>query len=262
MGNRSGGQTGAFVGSTVEDMERYYRRNVPRFAPVLDGHVLPAHPFDPATPGLTADVPVVIGTTKDELENSAMNAPNLYKVTTEEELRGKAKATVGDKGPAFAELYRRKHPQASLEDILIGVGSEIRRTASITLAERKIAQGKAPVFMYRLDWESPAVYRGRRLRPSHSLDITFMFDTVDLYPGPTGGGPSARALAAKMSRSWSGFARNGNPDTSGLPHWPAYALDTRATMVFDNESKVVNDLDQEERLLAKDFPSIPPVTTK
>jgi len=70
-----------------------------------------------------------------------------------------------------------------------------------------------------------------------------VFDTVDLYPGPTGGGPMARALAGKMSRSWSGFARNGNPDASGLPHWPAYALDTRATMVFDNESKVVNDLD-------------------
>ena len=83
------------------------------------------------------------------------------------------------------------------------------------------------------------------------MELTLVFDTVDSFPGPTGGGAAARALAAKMSRSWSAFAHNGNPGASGVPPWPTYTADTRATMIFDDECKVVNDPDREERLLAK-----------
>ena len=37
------------------------------------------------------------------------------------------------------------------------------------------------------------------------------------------------------------FARTGNPDHMGLPYWPAYEASTRATMIFDDECKVVNE---------------------
>jgi carboxylesterase type B len=33
----------------------------------------------------------------------------------------------------------------------------------------------------------------------------------------------------------------GNPDITGLPHWPAYDLESRATMIF-------NDPDRDKRL--------------
>jgi para-nitrobenzyl esterase len=41
-----------------------------------------------------------------------------------------------------------------------------------------------------------------------------------------------------MSGAWVQFARTGNPGHSGLPRWPAYTAERRATMVFDNRCEV------------------------
>ena len=61
-----------------------------------------------------------------------------------------------------------------------------------------------------------------------------------------------------MSAAWSAFARTGNPNVKGLPHWPAFTADQRATMVFDNETKLVNDPYKEERLAIAALPSAGP----
>ena len=44
-----------------------------------------------------------------------------------------------------------------------------------------------------------------------------------------------------MSEAWLAFARTGDPATPALPDWPAYEPDRRATMVFNLESRVVDD---------------------
>jgi len=44
----------------------------------------------------------------------------------------------------------------------------------------------------------------------------------------------------------------------GLPHWPAFTADQRATMVFNNETKLVNDPYKEERLAIAALPSAGP----
>ena len=64
---------------------------------------------------------------------------------------------------------------------------------------------------------------GGELKTPHALEMRFVFDNVDhtetrLFELP--GAPEARALAAKMSAAWMAFARTGNPDIAGLPHWP------------------------------------------
>ena len=41
----------------------------------------------------------------------------------------------------------------------------------------------------------------------------------------------------------------GNPNAPGLPTWPAYNNQDRATMVIDNQCKVVNDPIGDKRLL-------------
>jgi para-nitrobenzyl esterase len=51
-----------------------------------------------------------------------------------------------------------------------------------------------------------------------------------------------------MSGAWAAFARTGNPNHKGLPNWPVFKTDQRATMVFDNQCKVVNDPHGEERM--------------
>jgi carboxylesterase type B len=55
-------------------------------------------------------------------------------------------------------------------------------------------------------------------------------------------------LADKMSSAWIAFARTGNPSNPTTGNWPAYGP-ARATMMFDNETKVVNDPAGAERHL-------------
>ena len=56
------------------------------------------------------------------------------------------------------------------------------------------------------------------------------------------------ALADKVSDTWIAFARTGDPNTSKLPHWPAFNATERPTMVINNQSKVVSDPIREQRL--------------
>ena len=110
---------------------------------------------------------------------------------------------------------------------------------SIKLAERKFHQGKAPVYMYLFAWRSPAL--GGKMGAPHTVEIPFVFDNTDIPKVMTTGSPAEKELAAKTSEAWIQFARSGNPNHKGLPNWPAYTTKDRATMVFDNTCKVVND---------------------
>ena len=65
----------------------------------------------------------------------------------------------------------------------------------------------------------------------------------------TGSGEDRQALADKMSAAWVAFARTGNPNHQGLPNWTAFDTTGRATMIFNNDCKVVNDPHGEEQRL-------------
>jgi para-nitrobenzyl esterase len=55
-----------------------------------------------------------------------------------------------------------------------------------------------------------------------------------------------------MSSAWIAFARTGNPHHDALPGWPPYDAKARATMVFDVEPHVVNDVDAPLRKILAD----------
>jgi para-nitrobenzyl esterase len=89
------------------------------------------------------------------------------------------------------------------------------------------------------------------MKSFHTLDIPFVFYNIDIAGSMTGAGNSRYALAHKMSAAWAAFARTGNPNHPDLPNWPAFTLKDRATMIFNNECRVVNDPNREERLALK-----------
>src|SRR5690606_19624102 len=111
------------------------------------------------------------------------------------------------------------------------------------LAERRAAQGGAPVYLYRFDWRTPA--RFGLLRTPHALEIPFVFDNTEhgAWRGFTRGTPEAAALAAKVSATWAVFARTGDPNGGGLPEWRPYDANERPTMVINDESALVGDPD-------------------
>jgi len=121
------------------------------------------------------------------------------------------------------------------------------RMNSFCVSFLKTAQGRAPVYMYLFAWKSPAMEG--KLRAPHTVEIPFVFDNTDIPTVMTKGGPEVKALAAKTSDAWIQFARSGNPNHKGLPNWPAFTVDQRATMLLDSTCKVVNDPGSDARKL-------------
>lgn len=78
-------------------------------------------------------------------------------------------------------------------------------------------------------------------------DIPMVFDNVAYGVGTTGGGYDAQRMADLMSASAIAFARTGDPNARGLPRWPQYDLNKRATMMFDLPPRIQNDPRGDER---------------
>jgi para-nitrobenzyl esterase len=210
-----------------------------RLSPVVDGVVLPSDPFTPVAPAISAGVPILIGSNKDEMTLFTAGEPWFGRLT-DAQLVERAKAIAGSKAEPLIAAFRKLHPDYSPTYLLVQVlTAQAMFGGSITLAERKAAQKAAPVYMYYLVWETP-VANGLFKSP-HTLDIPFMFDNVDKARVLVGPGLQPEALARQMSDAWLAFARTGNPN------WPPYTPGRRATMLFDVESRVVDDPNAEVR---------------
>jgi para-nitrobenzyl esterase len=218
------------------------------FGPVIDGSVLPGHPFDPAAPAVSDDVPIMIGGTKDE--SAIFLAPDdavWNRTVTEDDLRKRIASVAGDATDALLTYYKRRGQTASPSDRLItALTASNFGVRSVLLAERKAARAKAPAWMYSFDWETPAF--GGRLKAPHSVDVPFVFDTLHVI-GDAHRTSRAQALADRVSKTWATFARTGDPGNEAIPSWPAYAVERRATMLLDDDCRVVDDPDGEVRPL-------------
>jgi len=218
-------------------------------SPVIDGKSLLGNPFDPTAPAVSADVPLLIGSTETEV---TWNINTKYDPLDDAALKARVKDVLRLQDEARADqviaTYKKGRPKASNLDLALIIATDASnfRTGTDTQAERKAALGKAPVYMYRFAWYSPV--NGGRIRAMHCLDIPFVFDNVDACKVVTGDGADRYPLAERMSKAWVAFARTGNPNHSGLPTWQPFETTRRATMVFNNECKVVNDPYRDERL--------------
>jgi para-nitrobenzyl esterase len=211
-------------------------------APVVDGLYLPSHPFDPVAAPTLNDVPLIIGTNRDETALFLAADPRRRRLT-EEELHQRLTPLLGEKTDHIIAVYKKTRPAATPWELLIGITSEDRRLGCLRLVERKLAAGTAPVFMYLFRWESD--YKGYLFKASHALEIPFVFDNVDALP-LTGSRPDRYELAEIMSQTWAAFARQGDPNHPGVPKWPPYTLKERETMIFDIPCAVENDPAREE----------------
>ncbi len=215
--------------------------------PVRDGHLLPVHPFDPTASTISADVPVLVGYNRTE-ETLFARPPALD--LDERALATRVAARLGTEvAPGHViDTYRKAHPAASPWDLYILIATDHPRGMyARELAARKADLGRAPAYLYRFDWEMDAV-----LKSPHALEIRFVFDNIDhaearLLDMPVTA--EARALAGVMSRAWTAFARTGNPNTAALPQWPAYSARARATMLFNDVSRIEHDPDRAPRLV-------------
>jgi para-nitrobenzyl esterase len=216
--------------------------------PVVDGTDLPATPFDPTAPAVSANVPLLVGNTFHEF-SPGINNPDAGRMTWAQ-LAERFASTLNAQTPAIVAEYRKNFPRATPLEVTAMIGADIFRRGAVQQADSKsaqAAQGGAPVYQYWFGWKTP-VLDGRPLA-FHCQDLAFWFDNIDLCAQATGGGDGARALATKMSDALVAFARTGDPNHPGLPRWPAYTTAAPANMILDERIEVRMDPDKEARRL-------------
>lgn len=220
-------------------LQKSWPRKYP-FRAVIDGTVLPALPLAMIGDGRAAPVPLLLGTTRDEI---AFFGPNAARDGTV--VQGDLANMAIDAFDPVYNAYRHSFPELSPVD---------RRYRALTAEEYwlptlRTAAGHAaaqrPIWLYRLDMpRNAAPNAGYAV---HGSDLPLVWDKVrdpqSAFLGPEG--PEAEALAARMHAHWVSFIRSGSPGGD----WPLYRSDERATMVFAGKDTTPIRLDERERSL-------------
>ena len=222
--------------SRVEDTRLY-------FGPVMDGQVLPRHPFWPDAPAQSAAIPMVIGNTRDETRAFLGNDPNNFTLGWDELPARLEKAQFVDihVDRVVAE-YRRMYPLYTPSEVFFAAttaGRSWRGAVEELEVRARQSPGAAPTWAYQLDWGSPL--DGGKLRAFHTLDIPLVFDNIGQPGSRTGDGADAQAMADAMSEALLALARHGDPNHRGIARWEPYSIARRQTLLFDVPATLADD---------------------
>lgn len=206
------------------------------FGPVPDGVNLLQQPFTPTFAEISKDIPLLIGTTLNELVQTAYGEKHLMADEAKQRLQKMYK----DKTDSYIRLFAEAYPDYSPQDLLSI--DTLFRPNTIATADARAAQTSAPVYTYLLTWKSP-VEEGSK-GSFHGLDVPLAFNNIELGKHWTGTTDDARALADMMSSAWINFAKTGNPNHQALPEWRPYSRTNGETMIFDIDPNVRNNHDR------------------
>ena len=212
------------------------------WGPVLDSSFLPYQPSDPAALELSKNIPLLVGSTKNEFAAFGAGGP-----MTMEGVKESLKKKYGDKTDDFMTAVKKSYPETSLPQDYVDIDF-LFRTGVINQANLKSIPGAASIYMYLFTWQSPV--NDGRYKAMHCMELPFVFDNIARCEEMTGGGKDAYTLADKISSSWVSFARTGNPNTKKLPNWPAYTPQNGAVMILDNTCEVKNNPDKDLQTIA------------
>jgi para-nitrobenzyl esterase len=219
-----------------------------QFGPVVDGEILPRDPFEPDAPPGSESIPLLIGTTSEEITSLiGWRDPSIFSIP-EIELNRRVAGFCGVDAAVAARLidaYSSADPSASPSRLFARIASD-RRFGYMTIVEAERHAARGPTWSYRLTYQSPLI--GGRLGAPHNLDLPLLF-CPDQAPGIFGTDTGHHALAAFMQAAWAQFARTGDPG------WRRFDTAKRATMILDRECQVLNDPCRAERLIQGALPS-------
>ncbi len=198
-------------------------------APSVDGDLIPCSPLEAVRAGVGASCDLLAGTTTEEF-NMVFT---LLGGAVDDDAADRALQGTG-LSAADTQAYRDSQPSATGTELLGQALTDrmFRVPTEALCAARTGADGGT--FLYQSAWRSPAM--GGILGAAHCVDVPFAFDNLDA-PGVDAalGSEPPQELADLMHRAWVDFV------TDGDPGWPSATLDARQAMVFDNESRVVDD---------------------
>jgi para-nitrobenzyl esterase len=168
---------------------------------------------------MSARIPLLIGWARTE--ETLYDRPTPETLALDEAgLHERAAKRLSIHPTPLIQTYRMAHPDASPWDLYILIATDHPRGIyTRELAKRKAMQAAAPAYVYRFDWETPE--GGGYMGSPHAIEVQFLFHNIAIAGPLISKMPNAHALADKTSTAWVAFARTRNPNTPGVPHWPA-----------------------------------------
>ena len=204
------------------------------FGPTPDGEVLLQQPFQNGFADISTDVPILIGTTFNELQRLSYD-----RKMTLQEARKELVATFGNETDDYVKAFAKAYPDYIPQDLLSI--DWLFRPKTIITADEIAESREAKTYMYMFTWRSP-VNNGS----IHGHELKFCFNTLhhaeNELPTPT---EEDLRLADIMSSVWAQFAKTGNPNIDELPYWRSYTKDNGEMMVFNHQCMIRNNPDRE-----------------
>ncbi len=190
------------------------------FHPCVDGEVLTAPPAAALESGVAAGVPLIAGSTADEMR--LYLDPNAPAIEPERLVKRVARfaGVAAERAEEIVGVY---------EQVTAAVWPAVFQDVAMQLPLRRVLEAQsahAPTYAYLFAWEAPTV------GAAHAVDIPFILGNfVEGWAEYVGYDADAERLSRVMREAWASFARTGDP------RWPAYP----AVMVFDRDSCVVDE---------------------
>ncbi len=203
------------------------------FGPTPDGVTLQKQPFQPGFADFSDHIPILIGTTFNELQRLTYQQP-----MTEEEARTALLPTFGDDTDEYIQAFGEAYPHHTPQDLLSI--DWLFRPKTLLTADHISTTRTAVTYLYMFTWRSPVT-----LGSQHGHELKFCFNTLHHSKNelPEASKKDLR-LADVMSSSWAQFAHTGDPNTKGLPKWKAYTPQNGEMMIFDHKCHVRHNPDR------------------
>ena len=222
------------------------------FAPVVDGEVLPDWPLSAISAGSAKGIPLVIGTTANEMQLYHLSdafpeiPDSLIPSIIASKLPGSRQGAL-EVATRLAELY--SEPSLRGSDRFFAVETD----ASLFVPATRLAEAHArhvpETYMYRFMFRSPMAEG--RLGACHALDVPFALGTIDRVPEFAGQGEPAERVGRALRAAWLSFARCGDPAGDSFRQqagrWPRFEPERRATLLIGDPCRVAELPDEERR---------------